>query len=380
MLDFIIWNGSPVLFSIGPFTLRWYAFLFIAGFLLARLLLNYMYRKVGKPVAEVERLTIYMGVAAAVGARLVHVIFYEPGLIMGKPLEILLPFSFQPEFHFTGLESLSSHGAFVGIAIVIWFHGRRRGTGRSFLQVLDLVAIPVVLMIVFLEAGSFLNSEIIGEPTDSAAGVVFARPITDGLIKVPCCMMRNPGGENPLTSVSIRKGTSAGMVHETGYSPILLYLFFKPGGTEQLVNEFLIGDVKSYLFDNHDLVYESGAEPLHYTIFQEKADLFTARVRTTGIARHPTQVYETVVFLLVLPGLFLLWKARKSSLPEGMISGIFMITVWTVIMISGNAKDDLVVFEKPFRMVMGQILSIPLLSWGVGILIVSFRIRNRPLT
>ncbi len=32
MIDFIIWNGSPEIFSIGHFALRWYGLLFALGF------------------------------------------------------------------------------------------------------------------------------------------------------------------------------------------------------------------------------------------------------------------------------------------------------------------------------------------------------------
>ena len=60
--------------------------------------------------------------------------------------------------------------------------------------------------------------------------------------------MRNPNGENPLDTVSVKRGNA--MLHKgVGFQPLLAYLFFKDGATEQLVNEFLIGDVKTYLFE-----------------------------------------------------------------------------------------------------------------------------------
>jgi prolipoprotein diacylglyceryltransferase len=78
MLNFIIWDGSPVAFSIGPFVLRWYVLLFILGFIVARFVLAYVYKKEGKPTADVEKLTIYILGAALIGARLGYVLFYEP--------------------------------------------------------------------------------------------------------------------------------------------------------------------------------------------------------------------------------------------------------------------------------------------------------------
>ena len=75
MLDFIIWNGSPELFSYGQFALRWYGLLFALGFLVSQQILYYMYRKEGKPEKDVDTLTLYMIVATILGARLGHVIF-----------------------------------------------------------------------------------------------------------------------------------------------------------------------------------------------------------------------------------------------------------------------------------------------------------------
>ena len=103
-LNFIVWSGSPELFSIdsplGVLSLRWYGILFALGFLISQQLLYYIHRKEGKPEADVETLTIYMIVATILGARLGHVIFYQPELIWQNPISILMPFEFTPEFEF----------------------------------------------------------------------------------------------------------------------------------------------------------------------------------------------------------------------------------------------------------------------------------------
>ena len=78
LLSFIIWNGSPEIFTIGSFELRWYGLFFALGFLISQQILYYMYRKEGKPESDVDTLTIYMVLATIIGARLGHVIFYQP--------------------------------------------------------------------------------------------------------------------------------------------------------------------------------------------------------------------------------------------------------------------------------------------------------------
>src|SRR5882762_2947462 len=107
MLDFIIWNGSPELFSYGQFALRWYGLLFALGFLVSQQILYYIHRKEGKPEKDVDILTVYMIVATILGARLGHVIFYQPELIWQSPLSVIVPFEIDKPFAFS-LEWLKS--------------------------------------------------------------------------------------------------------------------------------------------------------------------------------------------------------------------------------------------------------------------------------
>jgi prolipoprotein diacylglyceryltransferase len=75
ILNYIIWNGSPEIFSFGSFALRWYGLFFALGFLISQQVLYYIFRKEGKPESDVDTLTISMVVATILGARLGHVIF-----------------------------------------------------------------------------------------------------------------------------------------------------------------------------------------------------------------------------------------------------------------------------------------------------------------
>ena len=58
MISYIIWNGSPEIFSIGTFALRWYGLLFALGFLISQQLLYYIYRKEGKPEKDVDHVLV----------------------------------------------------------------------------------------------------------------------------------------------------------------------------------------------------------------------------------------------------------------------------------------------------------------------------------
>lgn len=371
MISYIIWNVSPSIFSIGTFAMRWYGVLFVAGFLLSRQILLTILNKKDKTIKEADTIILYLVALSVIGARLGHVIFYERDLIGSNPIEILLPFEFHPAFHFTGLQGLSSHGAVIGILLALWLYRLRKKSGLGFLELLDSVAIIIPLMIAFVLAGSFFNAEPVGKLTNSPAGTVFIRPVTDGLVKLPCCIMRNPGGKNPLDFVSVKKDKGRHS-DTTGHRPIILYLFFKPGATEQIVNEFLLGDVKTYLFDAAKFVYEPGTEPLHYTIFVEK-DIYTARIMTIGLARHPVQLYESISCLFLFVFLFWYWKKRSMTIAPGRIAGYFFVVLWSLRFAYDYLKENRVPLIDGSTFGMAQALCVPFFIAGVVMTIYAYR-------
>src|SRR5690606_12203219 len=87
-LIYIPWDFDPELFSIGPLSLRWYGILFALGFLISQQVLYAIFKKEGKPVQDVDTLTLYMVIATIVGARLGHVFFYEPQRYLEDPMKI----------------------------------------------------------------------------------------------------------------------------------------------------------------------------------------------------------------------------------------------------------------------------------------------------
>ena len=62
MIDFlsVTWNVDPVIFKIGPLTLRWYSLLFVAGFPLGYWLFDKFYKREGVDTKLLEPL-LYAG-------------------------------------------------------------------------------------------------------------------------------------------------------------------------------------------------------------------------------------------------------------------------------------------------------------------------------
>jgi phosphatidylglycerol:prolipoprotein diacylglycerol transferase len=367
-LSYLIWNGSPEIVSIGSFSLRWYGLLFASGFLISQQILYYMFRKEGKPEKDVDTLTIYMIVATIIGARLGHIIFYQPEMLWEAPLSVILPFELSP-FRFTGYTGLASHGGAIGILFALWLYSRKKKPGQNYLQTLDRIVILVALTGALIRTGNFFNSEIIGKPTDSAMGMVFMNRVTDAI--------QRDEKNSPVELVSVKKDEKR-PAGQSGRVPINIYIFFKPKTTSDQAASFM-NTVKMYLTHPSlaEFVDEPSMQPLN-SMTEEKDGLIAVRVSTMGIARHPAQLYEAISCVILFAFLFWYWSRYKQNLPEGRIFGYFMIILWSLRFLYEFLKENQESFENDMTLNMGQILSIPLVAVGIFVLIRSYQKKALP--
>jgi phosphatidylglycerol:prolipoprotein diacylglycerol transferase len=392
-IAYIIWNGSPEIFSIGPLAIRWYGLLFALGFLISQQVLYYIYRTEGKSERDVDTLTVYMVIATVVGARLGHVIFYQPEMLWHDPLGVLLPFEFHP-FRFTGYMGLASHGGAIGILTALWIYShysillvktvadpdksqkpkkkygifidRRNKPGQSYLQVLDRIVIVVAITGALIRLGNFFNSEIPGKPSESPISVVFINQITESLAK-----------QGPVDYIKVEKDNSLPFGAH-GRVPIDIYIFFKPGVKTEEARGFILNTAKFYLNRSAEFVDEPASELLHYNLTQENSGTYAARIKTFGIARHPAQLYESFTCVLLFIFLFWLWTVQKANTPPGRIFGIFLIVLWSLRFAYEFLKENQVDFENDMSLNMGQLLSIPLIIAGIFVLVRSYKKESNP--
>jgi len=366
-LNYIIWNGSPEVVTIGPLTLRWYGMLFAIGFLISQQILYYMFKQEGKPTRDVDTLTIYMVVATILGARLGHIFFYQPEILWQDPLGVFLPFEFSPEFRFTGLQGLASHGAAIGILFGLWLYSRKNKPGQNYLQTLDRIVILVALTGALIRFGNFFNSEILGTPTTSPTGIVFINRVTQAL-------SGDSVDPNNIVEKITVKQNPAGESYDDGRVPIKVLVLFKPGISEQRAQIFMRSNVKNTLYYLSEFVSEPMDGALDYsTIKDEATNQVLGQALTLGIARHPAQLYEAITCVLLAAFLFSIWMRYKADLPEGRIFGYFMVILWSLRFVYEFLKINQVSFEDSLPLNMGQILSIPLIAVGVVVLIRSYR-------
>ncbi|HYC84862.1 MAG TPA: prolipoprotein diacylglyceryl transferase [Chryseosolibacter sp.] len=363
MLSYFIWNGSPEIFSVGTFALRWYGLFFALGFLVSQQILYHMYKQEGKPLRDVDTLTIYMVIATIIGARLGHVIFYQPELIFEDPLTIFLPFEFSP-FRFTGLQGLASHGGAIGILFALWLYSRKGKPGQNYFQVLDRIVILVALTGALIRFGNYFNSEIIGKPTDSPTGVVFVNKLTEAMED------REMDGKRVIESIAFHPNDSLPRA-ANGRVPLSIYIFFNAGVTEDDARMTAFG-AKGVLQNLYSFFDES-PDNYDYQIVTQKNGNLAARINTFGVARHPAQLYESISCLLLFMLLYWIWSRHRENLPPGRLFGIFLIVCFGLRFLYEFLKENQESFEDNMVLNMGQILSIPLVIAGIFVLIHSYR-------
>ena len=374
ILSYIIWNGSPEIFTIGSFSLRWYGLFFALGFLISQQILYYMYKKEGKPEKDVDTLTIYMVVATILGARLGHVIFYQPEIIWESPLSIFLPFEFNP-FRFTGLQGLASHGGAIGILLALWFYGRKKKPGQNYFQVLDRIVILVALTGALIRVGNYFNSEIIGKPTDQPFGVVFANRLTESFKDEGVQhnkIVKWVDSDKIVESVMYVKNDTI-PAQPNGLKPVTAYVFFTPKADENQISELIEGRITS-LLNNRLYNFFRPEVQLDYRLAKTNdTEGFIAKINLQGIARHPAQLYEAISCVILFAFLYWLWSKYKQDLVAGRLFGIFLIWCFGVRFLLEFLKEPQEAFEASLPINMGQILSIPLVVAGIIILLLSFR-------
>lgn len=165
LLSYVIWDINPDMFVI-PFIdhpVRWYGVSWALGFIISNQIMEYVYKKEGRSITEIDTLTMYMVIFTIAGARLGHCLFYSPDYYLDNPLRILAVWE----------GGLASHGAAIGIFIGVYLFARK--TKVEYLWILDRLTIVVALTGCCIRLGNLMNSEMIGLPTDLPWGFIFRR-------------------------------------------------------------------------------------------------------------------------------------------------------------------------------------------------------------
>ena len=168
---------DPVLFSIGPLDIRWYALAYVGGIVVgwwyaARLAKANALWQPGKPpvtTIQLDDLILWITLGIILGGRLGYALFYQPqlyaqiftGADLGERLAVLRLWD----------GGMSFHGGLIGVTLAIVLFARKNGV--RLLSLGDLVAPAVPIGLFFGRIANFINGELWGRPTDVSWAVVF---------------------------------------------------------------------------------------------------------------------------------------------------------------------------------------------------------------
>lgn len=182
---FTIWDPSTGI-NLGPITLHYYSLMFILAFGLGYFLMSKIFQRDRVHQKYLEPLFTWTLLGTILGARLGHVIFYQPELFKQDFFSVFLPIQTQPEFKFTGFSGLASHGAAIALIFTTLYYAYKI-IGKNPFWVYDRIGVVVALGGAFVRIGNFFNSEIIGKPVhqDSPLAVLFPQMSSEYGLTVP---------------------------------------------------------------------------------------------------------------------------------------------------------------------------------------------------
>ena len=161
-LLYFTWDPSKGI-EIGTFTLHYYSLMFVLAFGIGYYLFVKMFKIDHESEKSLDTIFTWTLIGTILGARLGHVIFYQPELFKQDFWSVFLPIQTVPEFKFTGFSGLASHGAAI-VLVVSTIIIAIKVLKKNPLWLLDRLAITVALAGFFIRMGNFFNSEIVGKP------------------------------------------------------------------------------------------------------------------------------------------------------------------------------------------------------------------------
>ncbi|MBS2211727.1 prolipoprotein diacylglyceryl transferase [Carboxylicivirga mesophila] len=92
---------------------------------------------------------------------------------------------------------------------------------------------------------------------------------------------------------------------------------------------------------------------------------FVFERRGETIAKHPTQLYEAICYLITFVTVFFTYWKTKAKEKQGLIFGIFLIGIFASRFFIEFVKENQEAFEEGMTFNMGQLLSVPFVIAGI---------------
>lgn len=155
----------PVALQIFGFPIRWYSIAYILGFLVTLYYSPYIAKKIPNAKlskSDIDDYFLYGVLGVIIGGRFGYILFYNYHYYLQNPLNMFALWH----------GGMSFHGGAIGFMFAIILFSFKRKINPFMLSDIMLISVPVGLM--FGRIANFLNSELVGRPTEiQNYGVVF---------------------------------------------------------------------------------------------------------------------------------------------------------------------------------------------------------------
>ena len=161
--QFYVHNIDPIIFSLGPLSVRWYGLMYLIGFTAAYFYLKRQHqlgRWALNPL-KTQDLFTYLLVGMLLGARSIYVLIYNPEILKESFWNLFAVWQ----------GGLSYHGAALGFTLAMLLFARREKI--HFFHLADHVTTGAALGVFFGRFGNFTNGELYGRVTDVPWAVIF---------------------------------------------------------------------------------------------------------------------------------------------------------------------------------------------------------------
>jgi len=260
-------NIDPVLLTLGPIAIRWYGLSYVAGFIVAGLVLRSLVKRWKIALTDDDMLDIILVavIGLVAGARIGYVLFYGAGAYWSDPLSILAFWD----------GGMSFHGGLAGVMLAGWLIARRKHI--PVLRLYDLGAVGAPLGIFFGRIANFINGELWGRTTDVPWGMVFPN--------APGALPRHPS-----------------QLYEAVFEGLVIFCVLWALSRRKRGDGLLIGTL---------LVL--------YSVFRTAIEFFREPDAQLGFILGPFTMGQLLTLPLLLGGGWLVWRALRDERSTGVV-------------------------------------------------------------
>jgi phosphatidylglycerol:prolipoprotein diacylglycerol transferase len=316
------------------FGVRWYGMAYLAGFVVAYVLLRWLASRGLTPIPRerVPDAMMWFIAGVLVGGRAGYILVYQPSLL----------WEFFPTPPWWGALAINqggmaSHGGMAGVILAAWRisrgwrdeHGEVRGR-CSPLHVCDLAALVAPAGLLLGRVANFINGELLGR------------------------IVSPPGVEGPWWSVQFPqelRGWVAPGVRE-GHAPPL---------TEAQEQQLLalverVRHVKDSFPQAVDRLIDHAAE-------------YAAQLKPLLASRHPSQIYQGLAEGVLVGAA--VWLAAARPRKPGVVGGVFLVAYGVLRIVTETIRlpdPQFGAAGRPAGLSRGQWLSVAMVAAGVAVL------------